>query len=39
MRNDKDQPLRNSGHIRVRAYPKDEIAVFEAAKLFLQSEG
>jgi len=31
--------LRHSGHIRAIAYPIDEVAVFEAAKLFLQSEG
>ena len=31
--------LRHSGHIRAVAYPIDEVAVFEAAKLFLQSEG
>jgi tryptophan synthase beta chain len=31
--------LRHSGRIRAVAYPKDEVAVFEAAKLFLQSEG
>ena len=31
--------LKHSGHIRAVAYPIDEVAVFEAAKLFLQSEG
>jgi tryptophan synthase beta chain len=30
---------RHIGHIRAVAYPADEIAVFEAAKLFLQCEG
>jgi tryptophan synthase beta chain len=31
--------LRHSGHIRAVAYPTDEVAVFSAAKLFLESEG
>ena len=31
--------LRHSGHIRAVAYPIDEVAVFEAAEIFLQSEG
>ena len=31
--------LRHSGHIKAIAYPADEIAVFSAAKLFLESEG
>lgn len=31
--------LRHSGKIRATAYPKNEVMVFEAAKLFLQSEG
>jgi len=31
--------LRHAGLIRARAYPTDEVAVFEAARLFLQSEG
>ncbi|MGD0422690.1 MAG: TrpB-like pyridoxal phosphate-dependent enzyme [Candidatus Bathyarchaeia archaeon] len=31
--------LRHSGHIKAVAYLIDEVAVFEAAKLFLQSEG
>ena len=31
--------LRNKGYVRAVAYPRDEILVFEAAKLFLESEG
>jgi tryptophan synthase beta chain len=31
--------LRHSGHIRAVAYPADEVAVFSAAKLFLETEG
>jgi tryptophan synthase beta chain len=31
--------LRHSGHIRAVAYPSDEIAVFSAAKMFLETEG
>jgi tryptophan synthase beta chain len=31
--------LRHSGHIRAVAYPIDEVAVFEAARMFLQTEG
>jgi tryptophan synthase beta chain len=31
--------LRHSGLVRAAAYPTDEIAVFEAARLFLESEG
>ena len=31
--------LRHSGHIRAVAYPSDEVAVFTAAKMFLESEG
>jgi tryptophan synthase beta chain len=31
--------LRHSGLIRAVAYPADEVAVFEAARIFLQSEG
>jgi tryptophan synthase beta chain len=31
--------LRHSGHIRAVAYPADEVAVFSAARLFLESEG
>ncbi len=31
--------LRHSGHIRAVAYPADEVAVFAAAKIFLESEG
>jgi len=31
--------LRHSGHIRAVAYPADEVAIFSAAKLFLESEG
>jgi len=31
--------LRNSGHLSAVAYPSDEVAVFDAAKLFLESEG
>ena len=31
--------LRHSGHIKAVAYPADEVAVFSAARLFLESEG
>ena len=31
--------LKHSGHIRAVAYPPDEVAVFSAAKLFLEAEG
>lgn len=31
--------LKHSGFIRAVAYPSDEVAVFSAAKLFLESEG
>ena len=31
--------LRSKGYIRAVAYPSDEIAVFEAAKVFLETEG
>ena len=31
--------LHHSGHIKAVAYPSDEVAVFSAAKLFLESEG
>jgi tryptophan synthase beta chain len=31
--------LRNSGHVNAVAYPIDEVAVFRAARLFLESEG
>jgi tryptophan synthase beta chain len=31
--------LRHSGHIRAIALPSDELAVFSAARLFLESEG
>jgi tryptophan synthase beta chain len=31
--------LKHSGHIKAVAYPADEVAVFSAAKLFLESEG
>ena len=31
--------LRHTGHIRAVAYPSNEVAVFEAARMFLQSEG
>jgi tryptophan synthase beta chain len=31
--------LRNRGLLRAVAYPADEVAVFEAAKLFLETEG
>ena len=31
--------LKHSGHIRAVAYPTDEVAVFSAAKLFLEAEG
>ena len=31
--------LRNKGYVKAVAYPSDEIAVFEAAKVFLETEG
>lgn len=31
--------LRHSGHVKAVAYPIDEVAVFAAARLFLESEG
>jgi tryptophan synthase beta chain len=31
--------LKHSGHIRAVAYPADEVAVFSAARLFLEAEG
>lgn len=31
--------LRHSGHVRAIAYPSDEVAVFTAARLFLENEG
>jgi tryptophan synthase beta chain len=31
--------LRNKGYVSAVAYPSDEIAVFEAARLFLETEG
>ncbi len=31
--------LRSKGHIRAVAYPSDEIAVFDAGKVFLETEG
>lgn len=31
--------LRHSGHVQAVAYPIDEVAVFTAARLFLESEG
>lgn len=31
--------LKNKGYVRAVAYPSDEILVFEAAKLFLETEG
>jgi len=31
--------LRNKGYVRAVAYPSDEVLVFEAARLFLESEG
>jgi tryptophan synthase beta chain len=31
--------LRHSGQIRAVAYPRDEVAVFSAARLFLEAEG
>jgi tryptophan synthase beta chain len=31
--------LKNKGYVKAVAYPSDEVAVFEAAKLFLETEG
>jgi len=31
--------LRNKGYVKAVAYPSDEVLVFEAAKLFLETEG
>jgi len=31
--------LKNKGYVRAVAYPSDEVLVFEAAKLFLETEG
>ena len=31
--------LRHTGHLKAVAYPIDEVVVFEAAKMFLQTEG
>ena len=31
--------LKSKGFVRAVAYPSDEVSVFEAAKLFLETEG
>jgi tryptophan synthase beta chain len=31
--------LRHSGMVKARAFPSDEVSVFTAAKIFLESEG